>query len=266
MRNPAAIAQGGGMVRFAARSAATCIALAAHIAALAALAYDPSGKPVVDEPAGPIAVEIVVAPPKRAAVAEPHQVAAAEQTLTVAAISPQPAMADQSPLLVTEREDMTASHEPAAIPTPRPKPVSRMTEPLLQPAERPMPASTSVEVTQSPAAIDNRESASSGMGNPVPASVDVPSAWKARLLSHLDRYKQYPNAARAKGMEGTALLSFGMDRNGRVLGYHLVRSSGFPELDNEAFAMIARASPLPPAPAELGAQVVQLVVPVRFRM
>jgi protein TonB len=265
MRDAAAIAQGGGTLRFAARSAATCIALAAHIAALAALAYDPSGKQVVDEPSGPIAVEIVVAPPKSAAIAEPQQAAAVEQALAVAAISPQPAVSDQNPLQVTEREDTTATREPAAIPAPRPKPVSRMTAPPL-PAVRPMPTSTRVEVTQSPVAIDNRESASSGMGNPVPASVDVPSAWKARLLSHLDRYKQYPNAARAKGMEGTALLSFGMDRNGRVLGYHLVRSSGFPELDDEAFAMIARASPLPPAPAELGAQVVQLVVPVRFRM
>jgi protein TonB len=104
------------------------------------------------------------------------------------------------------------------------------------------------------------------MSSPVTASVDVPSAWKARLLSHLDRYKQYPIAARAKGLEGITLLSFGIDRQGRVLGYHLVRSSGSAELDGEAFAMIVRASPLPPAPAELGAQVVQLVVPVRFRM
>jgi protein TonB len=69
-----------------------------------------------------------------------------------------------------------------------------------------------------------------------------------------------------KGTEGTALLSFGMDRDGRVLGYRLVRSSGSPELDDEAFAMIVRASPLPPVPPEINAEVVQLVVPVRFRM
>lgn len=95
---------------------------------------------------------------------------------------------------------------------------------------------------------------------------DVPSTWKNRLLSHLDRYKRYPDAARARRAEGTALLSFGMDRDGRVLGYYLVRSSGYPELDDEVLSMIERASPLPPAPPEIRAQVVQLVVPVRFRM
>ena len=59
-------------------------------------------------------------------------------------------------------------------------------------------------------------------------------------------------------------FEFGMDREGRVLRYHLVRSSGSPELDDEAFAMIVRASPLPPVPPEISAQVVQLVVPVRL--
>jgi periplasmic protein TonB len=94
----------------------------------------------------------------------------------------------------------------------------------------------------------------------------VPSAWKNRLLSHLDRYKRYPNAARAQRVEGAALLSFEMDRGGRVLTYYLVRSSGWPELDDEVLAMIERASPLPSAPPELNEQIVQLVVPVRFRM
>lgn len=95
---------------------------------------------------------------------------------------------------------------------------------------------------------------------------NVPSAWKSRLLSHLERYKRYPDTARAQRAEGTALLSFRMDRDGCVLGFYLVRSSGCPELDDEVLAMIERASPLPPAPPEIRDQIVQLVVPVRFRM
>jgi periplasmic protein TonB len=98
------------------------------------------------------------------------------------------------------------------------------------------------------------------------APSDVPSSWKVRLLSHLDRCKRYPDAARARRAEGTALLSFGMDRDGRVLGFYLVRSSGYSELDDEVLAMIERASPLPPAPPEMREQVVQLVVPIRFRL
>jgi protein TonB len=57
-----------------------------------------------------------------------------------------------------------------------------------------------------------------------------------------------------------------MDRDGRVAGFYLVRSSGCPELDDEVLAMIERASPLPPAPPEIREQIVQLVVPIRFRL
>ncbi|WP_454634250.1 energy transducer TonB family protein [Bradyrhizobium cenepequi] len=46
----------------------------------------------------------------------------------------------------------------------------------------------------------------------------------------------------------------------------MVRSTGYSELDEEVLAMIERASPLPPAPPELHEQVVQLAVPVRFRL
>jgi protein TonB len=63
-----------------------------------------------------------------------------------------------------------------------------------------------------------------------------------------------------------ALLSFGMDRDGRVLRYYLVRSSGYPELDDEVLTMIERASPLPAIPPEIREQIVHLVVPIRFRL
>jgi TonB family protein len=82
----------------------------------------------------------------------------------------------------------------------------------------------------------------------------------SRLLSHLDHYMRYPDAARAQGHEGTALLSFGMNRDGHVLTYYPVRSSGCPALDDEVLAMIERASPLPAAPPGFNEQVVQLVV------
>lgn len=85
-------------------------------------------------------------------------------------------------------------------------------------------------------------------------------------MSHLDRHKRYPDVARARLAEGTVLFSFGMDRGGRVLKYYLVRSSGYSELDDEVLVMIERASPLPAAPPELREQVVQLVVPIPFKI
>jgi protein TonB len=262
MRNSAAITQGGWMPRFAARSTAICVALVVHIAALVTLAYDPIGKLVADEPPGPIYVEIVVA--SRSATAESPQAAVVEPTPTAAAELPLPTVADERPPKTAEREKAIAIEDSATVPTPRPKPA--VGAPHVQLAKSSVPPPTSVQIMKSSGVSDVPESGSTRTSDTNKEPVDVPSTWKARLLSHIDRYKRYPSAARAKGTEGTALLSFDMDRDGRVLGYHLVHSSGCPELDDEAFAMIARASPLPPAPPKINTQVVQLVVPIRFRM
>ena len=49
-----------------------------------------------------------------------------------------------------------------------------------------------------------------------------------------------------------------------VTGIALQRSSGDPRLDEAALAMVARASPLPPIPSEVGRASVSMVLPVRF--
>jgi protein TonB len=65
------------------------------------------------------------------------------------------------------------------------------------------------------------------------------------------RNKRYPRAAQDQKQQGTASLSFVVDRNGRVLGASIARSSGFPLLDEEVLALVQRAQPLPPAPPEV---------------
>ena len=43
-------------------------------------------------------------------------------------------------------------------------------------------------------------------------------------------------------------LDFTLDRNGHVLSWRIVNSSGYPDLDAEVGTMIARAQPLPAFP------------------
>jgi protein TonB len=93
---------------------------------------------------------------------------------------------------------------------------------------------------------------------------DVPSTWKSRLLAHLERFKRYPEMAKSRHEEGVSLLSFTLDREGRVLSFFVARSSGSDELDGAAQAMIERASPVPAIPDDVSGQTMQLVVPVRF--
>ncbi len=96
--------------------------------------------------------------------------------------------------------------------------------------------------------------------------VEIPSSWKTQLLAHLNRYKRYPEEAKGQHLQGTALLSFSLDRNGRVLNFFLARSSGDSTLDAEVLAMIERASPLPAPPPEVDDSNLHLLVPVQFSL
>ena len=49
-----------------------------------------------------------------------------------------------------------------------------------------------------------------------------------------------------------------------MLSARLERSSGFPLLDEEVLALIQRAQPLPPPPAEVAGDRFELLVPVAF--
>jgi len=57
-----------------------------------------------------------------------------------------------------------------------------------------------------------------------------------------------------------------IDRDGRLLEYHLERSSGYKLLDEEVAAMIERASPLPPIPGDPEDGRFTYQVPVNFNL
>ena len=88
----------------------------------------------------------------------------------------------------------------------------------------------------------------------------------ALLAAWLERHKEYPRRARARGEEGTVLLRFKIDRGGRLLMWRIDRSSGHPALDREVEAMLQRAEPLPPLPPEMTQAQLELAVPIQFRL
>ncbi len=71
---------------------------------------------------------------------------------------------------------------------------------------------------------------------------------------------------RTHGEEGVVLLSFSVDRTGHVLEHRVARSSGYPALDDEVMSMIERAQPLPPFPATMTEDKLDLTVPIRFSL
>jgi protein TonB len=90
--------------------------------------------------------------------------------------------------------------------------------------------------------------------------------FQERLLAQLNRFKQYPRAARQARIEGVVMLHFVMDAQGRVIRYEIAKSSGRPILDSEALALIQRAQPLPALPADYPTRTLDAIVPIEFSL
>jgi periplasmic protein TonB len=94
----------------------------------------------------------------------------------------------------------------------------------------------------------------------------IDPSWQSRLFKHLQRFKNYPSAARDRGVEGVVTMTFTMNREGKVLARQITRSSGNAALDAEALAMVDRAQPLPAFPASMGEDQYSFSIPVSFSL
>lgn len=143
---------------------------------------------------------------------------------------------------------------PAATPVP-PAPAPATTAPA-RPAEmaRPEPA------TPQPTAVVPKAEPSTPTQE---AQSHAPDSWEGRVLARIERFRRYPGAARHARQQGVAYIRFRIDRDGHVLASSLVRSSGFPTLDQAALDTLRRADPLPKIPADRP-DTIEIVVPVEF--
>lgn len=84
--------------------------------------------------------------------------------------------------------------------------------------------------------------------------------WRSLLLRRIEEAKRYPARARRLGMEGVAEVQFRITPDGTVEGVSVVKSSGFPLLDQESLETIKRAAPFPPIPG-----IVRIPISYRLR-
>jgi TonB family protein len=92
---------------------------------------------------------------------------------------------------------------------------------------------------------------------------ELSDSYRSRVAAHLARHKRFPPEARYRENHGRAVVSFSLNPQGVVAGVQLVEGIGVASLDQEATAMILRASPFPPPP---GGQAVTFTVPIRFKL
>lgn len=88
--------------------------------------------------------------------------------------------------------------------------------------------------------------------------------WQKTLMAHLDRHKRYPTDRARQSAE--ILVSFEIDRTGRVLSTRIAKSSGDSSFDEAALAMMKRADPLPPPPPLVADEGLSFTLPVVFRV
>ena len=113
----------------------------------------------------------------------------------------------------------------------------------------------------------NARTSSGGAGASLNETGSGPGAPKDVWLRQGDETNQIVIHAKSRDMvQGVVRLHFIMDREGRVLSYNVVGSSGFATLDDAARALIRRAQPLPPVPADYPGETLDLIVPVVFSL
>ncbi len=97
-------------------------------------------------------------------------------------------------------------------------------------------------------------------------SAQASASWESTVSARLALFKRYPLMAQRHGVEGVVLVRFRVDHHGMVHGVALVQSSGHADLDQEAEALVERAEPLPPPPADRTEERIELQLPIRFSL
>ena len=162
--------------------------------------------------------------------------------------------------------------ETESDPTPPPK---EETKPIEQEAEVALPTPEPPK-PEPPVEQHEATAAPSVEMPPTTAAPQTPGAavrttatfirWQSALAAHLERFKHYPRAARARHVQGMAKVAFTIDHEGRLLSSQIVQSSGSSLLDQETLDMLARAQPMPKPPGNAPDNQLSFVVPVHFNV
>ncbi len=130
----------------------------------------------------------------------------------------------------------------------------------------PSQASVAVQATATPSIENAPQSTrsvapSQGTGD---SAVRERVTWEKELAAHFNKYKRYPEDHMAQG--GQVVVSFVLDRDGRVLSSSIVTGSGDAAFDAAALAMLERASPVPPPPPIVADGGLSFTLPVIFHV
>lgn len=133
------------------------------------------------------------------------------------------------------------------------------------PPQQPSP-DTMRPVEKTPPKVQQTSPAARTSVHEIERAPRIDPSWQSLLLRRLQALKNYPLAARRRREQGVVMLAFSVDRDGHVTSRHIVRGSGFSDLDAEVLALLERAQPLPAFPPSMTERELNLTVPIRFSL
>ncbi len=229
-------------------------------------------------------VEIAAADVVPVVAATPPVAADAVVALTSDAVDPEPAAIEASDDPLPETVDrlpeprpapetaVAAIARPAAPATPKhgsTRAPARAAE--AAPARRearadkaPAKAAASAPTGRNADGATRAPAASAGSQARAAAAPGAEAKYGRKLLSHVERHKRYPAAARSAGISGATRLSITIDRTGGLAGARVSAGSGHQILDQEALAVARRAAPYPRPPEGVGGRTFSFAVTLRF--
>ena len=146
------------------------------------------------------------------------------------------------------RAQRPAHRKPSTIATPA-------TQPRVV-AEAPSAAPAPAHAPDNPQVVDAVERAVDGAHARV----------QAQLLADLRRHFEYPLLARQRGWQGTVWLSFVVAPDGALDRIQVARGSGYQALDHSAVTALRRVGQLTEARAWLDGRVLEMQLPVVYRL
>jgi protein TonB len=236
------------------------IILLAHAAVIAPYVLFRQSSPGAQAEMPPIAIDF--APPEE----EPPTPAPPVEEQKPEELAPPPPQVEAAippqPEAIPEAEPPPPP-KPAELEQPRDKPIvapPRAAEKPknVPPAKKPPPPKAAHRAAASPATPN--------VGTPSVGSSASQADWHGILRAQLLRNKRYPSAAASNHETGSVVVSFTLDRSGRLLSRHIVRGSGHASLDEEALATIERSQPLPSPPADISPASLKITVPLNFTL
>ena len=251
-------------------TAAACVA--------GALAVRPIGPPEHADVHGAAAtIELAEFVTTAASVARPDSVASNDQDQQAMPkledVRSQPAEQPDAPTeqaspIEADDPDLRLSQERTQKATEAPK------DPTAQPTEasKPVQASQSAEastasdaVAEQQATTPREQSAAPDQGNARDAQRWI-EAWRRAVFAHVAKFKTYPEEARKRRHQGETVVHFIMTRDGVLTAIRISQGSGIAALDQAAVEVLRRASPLPPPPAALAGETLELLLPLRYQL